>query len=68
MEAYLDGVISMGKDTIGESLARKYLPLVATIGIFVFISNVIGIIPGLSLQIKYKCDSTIALVYSYSTI
>ncbi len=46
MEAYLDGVISMGKDTIGESLARKYLPLVATIGIFVFISNVIGIIPG----------------------
>ncbi len=26
MEAYLDGVISMGKDTIGESLARKYLP------------------------------------------
>ena len=28
MEAYLGGVISMGKDVIGEKLARKYLPLV----------------------------------------
>ena len=46
MEAYLDGTIAMGKDVIGEKLARKYLPLVATIGLFVLISNVIGIIPG----------------------
>ena len=46
MEAYLGGVISMGKDVIGEELARKYLPLVAAIGLFVFVSNVIGIIPG----------------------
>mgnify|MGYP000511720514 FL=1 len=46
MEAYLEGVISMGKDVIGEELARKYLPLIATLGLFVFISNLIGIIPG----------------------
>jgi F-type H+-transporting ATPase subunit a len=46
MEAYLGGVISMGKDVIGEEKARQYLPLVATIGIFVFFGNVIGIIPG----------------------
>jgi len=47
VEAYLEGVISMGKDTLGsEKLARKYLPLVATIGFIVFFSNVIGIIPG----------------------
>ena len=46
MEAYLEGVIAMGKDVIGEELARKYLPLVATIGLIVLISNVIGIIPG----------------------
>ena len=46
MEAYLDGTISMGKDVIGEKLARKYLPLVATIALFVLISNVVGIIPG----------------------
>ncbi len=46
MEAYLGGVIAMGKDVIGEENARKYLPLVATIGLFVFFSNLIGIIPG----------------------
>jgi len=46
MEAYLGGVIAMGKDVIGETLARKYLPLVAAVGMFIFVSNVIGIIPG----------------------
>ena len=46
MEAYLGAVISMGSDVIGEELARKYLPLVATIGLFVLVSNLIGVIPG----------------------
>ncbi len=37
----------MGRDTMGsEKGARKYLPLVATLGIIVFFSNIIGIIPG----------------------
>ncbi len=45
-ESYLGGVIAMGKDVIGEDLARKYLPLVATIGLVVLIANLIGIIPG----------------------
>lgn len=46
MEAYLEGVISMGKDVIGEELARKYLPLIATLGLFVFFANITGIVPG----------------------
>ncbi len=46
MEAYLYGVWQMGADVMGRAHARKYLPLVATIGLFVFIANVIGIIPG----------------------
>jgi len=46
MEAYISGVWQMGTDVMGKDLARKYLPLVATIGLFVFIANVIGIIPG----------------------
>lgn len=46
MELYLEGVILMGKDVIGESYARKYLPLIATLGLFIFISNLLGIIPG----------------------
>ena len=46
MESYILGVISMGADVMGEKLAKKYLPLVATIGLIVFVSNMMGIIPG----------------------
>ncbi len=46
MEAYLEGVIAMGRDVIGESYARKYLPLVATLGLFIFFANLMEIIPG----------------------
>ena len=46
MEAYINGVLKMGSDVMGEEKARRYLPLVATIGLFVGISNLIGVIPG----------------------
>ncbi len=46
MEAYVAGVLQMGTDVMGRLHARKYLPLVATIGLFVGIANLIGIIPG----------------------
>jgi len=46
MEAYVNGVLDMGTDVMGKIHARKYLALVATIGLFVFIANFIGIIPG----------------------
>ena len=73
MEAYLGGVISMGKDTIGEKLARKYLPLVATVGIFVFISNVIGIIPGFesptsNINVTLPLAIVVFVYYNYEGI
>ena len=46
METYLEGIIAMGRDVVGDHYARKYLPLVATIGLFVAVANLIGIIPG----------------------
>jgi len=46
MEAYVAGVLQMGTDVMGRLHARKYLPLVATIGLFVGVANLIGIIPG----------------------
>ena len=46
-EAYLSGVVSIGRDTMGsEELARRYLPLVATLGLVIFTANVVGMIPG----------------------
>lgn len=45
-ESVLGGILSVAKDVIGEERARKYLPLCATIAIFVCFANLIGIIPG----------------------
>jgi F-type H+-transporting ATPase subunit a len=73
MEAFLGGVISMGKDTIGEEAARKYLPLVATVGIFVFLSNVIGIIPGFesptsNINVTLPLALVVFIYYNYEGI
>lgn len=46
METYLEGVLKMGSDVMGKEKARRFLPLVATIGLFVGIANIIGILPG----------------------
>ncbi|MDD5156578.1 F0F1 ATP synthase subunit A [Sulfurimonas sp.] len=46
MEAYISGVLKMGTDVMGAEAARRYLPLVATIGLFVGIANLIGVVPG----------------------
>jgi len=73
MEAFLDGVISMGKDVIGEELARKYLPLVATVGLFVLVGNLIGIIPGFesptsSVSMTIVLALVVFIYYNYEGI
>jgi F-type H+-transporting ATPase subunit a len=46
MEAYIEGVISIGKDSMGEANARIYMPLIGALGLFIFVSNMMGIVPG----------------------
>jgi len=60
MESYLGGVLAMGADVMGKEEARRYLPLVATIGLFVGIANIIGIIPGFEAPSAFL-DFTLAL-------
>lgn len=60
MEAYLGGVLAMGADVMGKEEARKYLPLVATIGLFVAVANLIGIVPGFEAPSAFL-DFTLAL-------
>ncbi|GAA7615991.1 F0F1 ATP synthase subunit A [Helicobacter pylori] len=45
-ESISSAILSVAKDIIGEELARKYFPLAGTIALYVFFSNMIGIIPG----------------------
>jgi len=70
MEAYLNGVLEMGTDVMGRAHARKYLALVATIGLFVGIANIIGIIPGFeapssSLNMTLTLALTVFVYYNF---
>ena len=73
MESFLGGVIAMGRDVIGEENARKYLPLVATIGLFVLINNLIGIIPGFesptsNINVTLVLALIVFLYYNYEGV
>jgi len=73
MEAYIEGAISMGKDTIGEEKARQYLPLVLTVGLFVLISNLVGIIPGFesptsNINVTLPLALVVFIYYNYEGI
>ncbi len=46
METFIGGIIAMGADTMGEKNARRYLPLIGTLALVIFVSNMIGVIPG----------------------
>lgn len=46
METFIGGIIKMGTDTMGEQNARVYMPLIASLAIVIFVSNMIGVIPG----------------------
>ena len=73
MEAFLGGVIAMGKDVIGEEHARKYLPLIAALGLFVLVNNLIGIIPGFesptsNINVTLTLALIVFLYYNYEGI
>lgn len=45
MEVVIDGIENMIVDTMGEH-GRPFFPLVATLAIFILVSNLIGLVPG----------------------
>jgi F-type H+-transporting ATPase subunit a len=70
MEAYVQGVWSMGTDVMGKMHARKYLALVATLGLFIGIANIIGIFPGFEaptamLEMPLALALTVFVYYNY---
>ena len=73
MEAYISGVLQMGKDVMGEEAARRYVPLVATIGLFVAIANLIGVIPGFEaptafLEFAFTLALAVFIYYNFEGI
>ncbi|MCF6339684.1 MAG: F0F1 ATP synthase subunit A [Sulfurimonas sp.] len=73
VEAYISGVLKMGSDVMGEEPARRYFPLVATIGLFVCIANLIGIVPGFEaptafLEFALTLALTVFIYYNFEGI
>ena len=46
LEVVLDAIMGLARDGMGEKYARKTLPLVGTVTMYVFFSNILGLIPG----------------------
>jgi len=46
METFVSGIVTMGADTMGEKNARTYMPLIASLALVIFFSNMMGVIPG----------------------
>src|SRR5262245_56690421 len=46
MEVVLEQFLSLLDDVIGHE-GRKYLPLIATLGLYILVANLLGLIPGL---------------------
>jgi F-type H+-transporting ATPase subunit a len=70
MEAYINGVLKMGTDVMGQEQARRFLPLVATIGLFVGIANLIGVVPGFEaptafLEFAFTLAVSVFVYYNY---
>jgi len=70
MEAYINGVLQMGTDVMGREDARKYVALVATIGLFVGIANLVGVVPGFEaptafLEMPLALAMTVFVYYNY---
>jgi F-type H+-transporting ATPase subunit a len=46
IEMFTDAVLNMMSGVMGEKHARRFLPLVGSLAFFIFLSNLLGLIPG----------------------
>ncbi|MEE9936312.1 MAG: F0F1 ATP synthase subunit A [Deltaproteobacteria bacterium] len=67
MEVIVDGLHGLLVDTMGHH-GKKFFPLIATIGLFILTSNLIGIIPGFeSPTANINTNAAMALVVFFMT-
>jgi F-type H+-transporting ATPase subunit a len=67
MEVIIDAFQKLLMDTMGHE-GKRFFPLIATIGLFILVSNVMGLIPGLeSPTANLNTNLTMALVVFFLT-
>jgi F-type H+-transporting ATPase subunit a len=69
MEIVLEQFLAMIDDVIGPR-GRRYLPLIATLGLFILVSNLLGLVPGLvtptgNLMTTAACAVVVFFAYHY---
>ncbi|WP_457600945.1 F0F1 ATP synthase subunit A [Hydrogenivirga sp.] len=72
LEGYLRFVRGMLKDNIGEE-GLRYTPLIAAMGLFIFFSNLLGMVPGLdaptgNMNTNLAMALTVFLFYNFEGI
>ncbi len=69
MEVVLEALQGLMQGVIGKD-SRRYLPLIATLGIYIFIGNILGMIPGFisptsNLNVTASCAIPVFIYYNY---
>lgn len=68
-ETLFDAIINMMSEMMGEENAKRYFPLIASLALFIFFGNFMGLIPGFyhptsSLNTSLGCAIVVFLVYN----
>jgi F-type H+-transporting ATPase subunit a len=67
MEVVIDSFDSLVTDTMGHE-GRRFFPLIATIGLFILVSNLLGLIPGFeSPTANLNTNASMAIVVFFIT-
>ncbi len=70
MEAALEFVLGLIDDVIGPE-GRRFLPLIATLGLYIFASNLLGLVPGFSAptdNVNTTASCAIVVFFAYHWI
>ncbi len=70
MEVFIGYFYDLMKDMMGAKRAKRYFPIIGTLALFIFFSNILGLIPGFtpptsSLNITAGCAVVVFLTFNY---
>ncbi len=70
IEILLETAYGMMKEMMGAKRAKRYLPMIGTCALFIFFSNILSLVPGLSaptssLNVTFGCALFVFIAYNY---
>jgi F-type H+-transporting ATPase subunit a len=72
-EVIFDATLGMMSDMMGKENARRYFPLIAALAVFILVSNLMGLVPGLApptsnLNTTLACSAVVFITYNIAGI